>query len=738
MSDKRYNLVTFRTRSDNGGALGPRIFLQLEGPFTLTAGIEPDVNRALVPWTEFEKLAPAPPCRGVLEFWHSSAPAGDDVAGNPDVKIADVAIVDFEPSRPAEVVSGEETPRITEFRLFLSDVRERWTGQRGGLLMMGEINVETRDVFFHQNDELIGYCLTAMGLGGGAPEAVNDVPPPRNLKWFGSPPAAELSKLLDRCAAVFCPQSDGSIAIRLAGKDDEPTIPADLVSFDLQEAGTDRRGDKVIFTSAPLGTLDTITVPHQASTSGEGTVPDLKIDWRFVTRNSAGYWDTPTLEGVAVPRPLGQADVRNKFKDVPLPFRERVKSEMYRCILLDFTRGKLDQFSPVLRKVLEGKAANQIKDLTVTAAVAYQDPETSLWRNGENVILNVTDLLNAPAGTVLCFDRPLGLVAAAGVTPYTDPAVSDFAANFIALDSSKLKFRLTIEGQKKFNGDGPYSPEFFNVGYQTNAQTGEIERMTQDAVDQELQLPGRDTVFVQRPQLRLLRVDGTAVNEDDAVAQAKSLAPRHLVQGDSPRTIGVKGIYPVELSGRVQQILWDQQALTTTLRLNARWTPSLGLPPAADTATPIGSEAYVRQGETSSEKTAEGSAGAQQPATLLGPSPASSPWSSGDGSNWIVKLLARADAPPYYKAAHAAINFSTAVDVTTAASARITETNPDAFTCYVLDGSEVPGAGPAINWFLDVPGSPLQFKATPWGVAADGKPVFLIEAFQQLCEGGSA
>src|SRR5258707_15676369 len=65
----RYNRVTWR--ADGGG---PRIYLTLEGAWKRRVGLAPDINHALVPWTEFAKLGQDPGQYGTIEFWYRSDP----------------------------------------------------------------------------------------------------------------------------------------------------------------------------------------------------------------------------------------------------------------------------------------------------------------------------------------------------------------------------------------------------------------------------------------------------------------------------------------------------------------------------------------------------------------------------------------------------------------------------------------------------------------------------------------
>src|SRR5438445_11006070 len=193
--DRKNAVVTWRAEAGDMlpadvDAGGPTyIFLKLEAEFVLSAGMDANVNRAIVPYSEYAKLGDAIGSPGIVEFWFNSAPGASDgndpSAGKPDHAISGVRIIDVEPVTVATVrqPAGENLPAdvdtdqpiIAELRLYLADMRERIAYPRGGRLFKGKINPkELKDSSpdLITNRLLVHKCVLAMGVfsaGGGNP-----------------------------------------------------------------------------------------------------------------------------------------------------------------------------------------------------------------------------------------------------------------------------------------------------------------------------------------------------------------------------------------------------------------------------------------------------------------------------------------------------------------------------------------------------------------------------------------
>src|SRR5437763_1304610 len=131
----RYNLVTFTADAVDTKALGlspdhallagvpasPRLFLTLEGPWVMSAGLKPNLNRAIVPCHQFDLLGGVVDRTGKIDFWYTNRPPDLDEEGfNPgqpvraDVTIENVRIVDVEHSKIGQL-AGDRRLRIVEY-----------------------------------------------------------------------------------------------------------------------------------------------------------------------------------------------------------------------------------------------------------------------------------------------------------------------------------------------------------------------------------------------------------------------------------------------------------------------------------------------------------------------------------------------------------------------------------------------------------------------------------------------
>ena len=129
-----------------------------------------------------------------------------------------------------------------------------------------------------------------------------------------------------------------------------------------------------------------------------------------------------------------------------------------------------------------------------------------------------------------------------------------------------------------------------------------------------------DILFVPRQDFRLRIVDGERVNEKDLEAQGNALADNYLAKTLDPmRIIICKGFADVPLSGLISSIEFDQESVTTTLRLNDWYKPSgvIDYQTLGKLERGGAGESYPNQSETQETRNAEGAVGGTQPAVIL-------------------------------------------------------------------------------------------------------------------------
>src|SRR4051812_24994035 len=142
MTPFQFNLVSFKPYDSQTpeGEATVEVFLKLDSEWVRRAGLEPDVNSAVLPFKEFDKLIAGDKLMrdGVICFYFTS----DET---PDVTIPAQQIVNVDPVLLGTVLSegdddDEALPvsRVIEYRLFFADSRRRWKWPRGGRLFDGD------------------------------------------------------------------------------------------------------------------------------------------------------------------------------------------------------------------------------------------------------------------------------------------------------------------------------------------------------------------------------------------------------------------------------------------------------------------------------------------------------------------------------------------------------------------------------------------------------------------------
>jgi hypothetical protein len=604
MIERRFNLVTFLP--DDEGA--SRLFLKLESEWILSAGIEPNVNSAVVPYTEFNKLGSKIGRTGTIEFWHTSSPL--EGGNKPDTLQHDVCIVDVEPLTVGiphqDLLAGVE--RVVEFRLIFADFRRRLVAPRGGLLKLGLVNPEPNNKApILSNKELIDKCLEAIGTVSfsEAPATVNKIKPPRNLNWLGSHAPTELAKVLAHCHAVFCPDRGGGVSIYMIGDGDEPVIAAEDLLFELKLGELDRRGKTVVITSAPTAVVHTITKAYDAAPP-----------WDFVYQE-ADDW-TLIGEGSQIADFIDAADqVREGFAAIPETNREQLRSQLFYCIQLN-----TEAVDPAVSKLLrlqidkDGNVAN----LKVKAKIAVPTA-VGTWKNSKDfVTLNVKSL--DQGNNVLQVDQRLGKIKLEGTGNSAVNVYRTVPENlFEVLDDDEWYVEYSVEAFTDGADGAARTKEFFNVGY-TAEVGGDLTKLSDDEVKVALESGGDDVVIYPVPHLRLVRMDDEVRGKEAAraalEAEAKAIAQQVLKgSGDEAITRMARGFVGADITGKISEIRWDQATARTTFKLNSWWTPAGSLT-REQLKSPDVMDALPQQNKTAPSKLFLGEDGATQAMVPVG------------------------------------------------------------------------------------------------------------------------
>jgi hypothetical protein len=593
MIEKRVNFVTFDPVDDNGDPAGERIFLKLDADWVVTGGIEPNVNSAVVPWTEFDKIKDNLTQRGRISFWSNSDPRVG--AEQPDHFIPENKVVDIDAVEVRQP-HGQGAARVTEYRLYFADIREIFVAPRGGILNAGVVNPEPANgAILKQNSELIQDCLTAMGIpfGGGIDPGVDDLQPIRKLDWSGNHAPTELAKILAHCSAVYCMDENGSHRIWQIGNGPTPNIPSSDLLDTLTVPGLDRRGKTVIITSAPTA------ITHTISADGAAVAAQY---WQFVAQDSKGKWQR--IDDGS--NNLVTGDPAQMIRDGTAPLG--LRKQMYYCLRLD-----PEANDPALSRVLRSSIDKDgvIKDIVVEANIAVF-VAVGTWANG-TARLRVRML--DQEHNVIQLDERLGKIDPALAGP--DGRVNNAEDHFAELEDGDVKIEYSVEAWDKEKN----RKEFFNAGFQLDAGGG-ITDLDAGAVELAINGGGEDVTIYPVPQLRLVRMDDETPGSEAArpalVDEARGIAKGLLAGSGQPFEIRVaRGFVPGVCSGYVSEIRYSQQQLTTTFKLNTWWTP-IGALKKEDLNTPDAAEAIPQQQRTSSGKLQLGESSSAQPSIPAG------------------------------------------------------------------------------------------------------------------------
>lgn len=433
-------------------------------------------------------------------------------------------------------------------------------------------------------------------LSGSVPSEV-DVPKPMpDLHWKGAHAAAELAKLLDYTQAALVITSQGGCRIVMKGTGGRPAVPAARLLASAKMPGLGRRGKTVIFTSAPFAVIETVTL--------EGPDPET---WDFVGKDTDGTWKP--LDGLFSGGAIVWMTLNYRGWWDPATHPHVIDAFHYIRLSKDWKHPRL---SSVLRQQVgsDGKW----KDIEVSARIAVRK-----YPNWENA----TDFVRVPASYML-EDPATGqtiLRADSRLVRVYEPT-TDLWTQIKGLAKGDLKVRFSFEASTE---DG--KQELFAVGFRQSAAG--VEKMSPGEVQNALASGGDDVVAMPRPELRLRRVDGVEVNRQELEEKAKAMAGQYLAGSESDCEILVaSGFLPVELDGLTTEIAWDQETVTTSIRVNS-WHYPLTAVRDKEVLREWLSQAFPEQARTEGERVAMGGTGARQPVVPISPGVSSTPASTG-------------------------------------------------------------------------------------------------------------
>lgn len=619
-TNSKYDHVVFSC--DQG-----KLHLKLQGPWVRTSGMEPDVNQALALASELDAFKNLTDVEGDVKFYYTSAESDDEDDDAPDVMLNQIAIWSVTPDQISTVDvddgDGGTQPqtKVTAYLVVFADARRKYVWPRGGMLNTGEVNKEPFQLGGADDDngqpvfnpqQLANACLDAMGLPKNAPNSLSDYPQPRNMNWRASHAPTELARILSASNHRAFVDQFGDLQIREIGHDDLPTWPEDRLIVNTSRPLIDMRAQVVIVTSAPMAIMETLTItglydPNDTS-NGDPLDPSAPAKWEFVCRDKQGRWKPLNTSGW-FDKETPQDAVRNKFKNIDPSFRWQVETDTYYCLRL---RPSKSGPSPVERFVYDADPNDQSKKtviqrpITIQAKVADLDEESGLWSNLKDY--------KTFAAAFVAEGQIIQSTVLLGKLPDGENDVS-LIEHFTALSGDDLKIQCSREmNDYDPNSSPPWKPRYYMYGI----ASGGSSRLSDDEVKVAIHKP--DTVVVRRPELRPLLLEGEfqGIKDIDDRAGLVSGAYNRRPSAPPSKRVMIKGYYAAELSGRVERVEFDPQALLTRIDIDMFWMPGATyLPAAIAFDRPLQHEKHPGQLATASARTASGSAGYTQPTALL-------------------------------------------------------------------------------------------------------------------------
>jgi hypothetical protein len=641
----RYNVVAFVVN-------GVRFPIKLDQAWRRTCGIAPDVNSGVCSYAVFDKLQQSngndlkdlvgevhffsavnpmlPPLGGAGSPEYQDWQAAPDMPTSdvqPSIALADIRLMHVEVSRwenVAPVVDGVVQPatgvRAAEYRLTFADCRRDYVAPWGGYLTDGEINkLPLTDGGAHdanENDlknpqQLARRCLLQMGLDPAiAPNSLSDLAKPFNVEWRGNHAPTELAKILKEANHVIHVTADGIIRIHQIGLGLEPNVDqADLIAT-LPLPTIDRRGEVVVFTSAPNASIETRTIEGFDDADGDETI-------EYVIQDTDDQWK-PLVETAWFQHLDPIEQVKNNFKDVPEKYKARVAAQLFRCIMLNKY-----QFASLL--VSRYRAEEGYRgDVELLAKIMVRNVQ-GVWENAQDYVrVPVVNIVND--GTVIQVHELLLQTEKPSLSPVEFP-------DRFGIQKQGIKLRMTHEATKEDDNGDPI-PSYYEIGYR-QLPDGSLRKITGKELD--IVLADPDTFIARRPDLRLSTVYDANGNAKDNQGQlgdiSLNLAEAFFKgRGSQPRTVVAQGFVgqankSLDLNGIIGRIEYDQDQRQTRWEVYNFWLPGGDLLYQLNTYdrqdVSGGGGKYPHQGSTQGARIADGTSGHVQPAvTVTAPPPA--------------------------------------------------------------------------------------------------------------------
>lgn len=542
-----FNIVKLKTN------LEVDVAVLLDSPFTITAGLKPNLNTVTMSGAEFDKLKarmgdPERPRRltaASLAFYYTSE-------SDPDLTWGGMKIVDIEPGEIGDNEDGTDILVVT-YKVTLADARWKFLAPRGGRLTQGKINDKASAGLADpvDNSQLMQMCLTAMGISATIPAEADAVEPMRDLNWEAAHAPTELEKLLKHTQMVFVPTPQGGFRIHpIGGTGATLAIPPERKVGTVDMPSVNLQPKVVVVTSSPTRVIHTQTL------TGPGE------HWRFVApEGDPPVWkplnELTTIDGLL----QGPSNlIRKRFEDLDPTIIYRTGIWLYRALQLDPERWPPAKCR-VLRKVITEDGVEPVQVLAKKAS----------WNRGKWTTTgdwHPHALIEIVEGNILTFQEHLAK---------SDAPVGDLQGKFVPLDGNEVKIKFTVE-----EVDEDRNPLFYVAAFELGAD-GQIQQLSAKDAQAALEGAAKDEesggsadIFVaHRPSMQLLMVDGDEKNRDELDEAAAAIAETILANSAKPAILQrAKGFLAGQLDGMVSEIRWDQQALHTTFVLQAWWKPS--------------------------------------------------------------------------------------------------------------------------------------------------------------------
>jgi hypothetical protein len=612
-SPYKFGQVYFQPTSGAGAGAGASVQLNLENEWTISPGLKPNVNTALVPYAEFDKVTNSLDQEGSVLFYFNNPPGGSAGA---DVTLGHHKIVDVEPTKYGRPNDGTAA-RVVEYRVFISDRRERFVHPRGGYLVAGEINkrpiaqdsdlgeIDANRQKTRNTDEVIGLCLKAMGIAEEITfEDLQHAQKIYDLQWYGNHAPTELEKILQQLGYVFILKANGKFSIERLGEGEKPQIPFTQAMPVMTLPAIDRRGKAVVFISAPNPILDTIRIDGPDDNTFYYVIEDTDGKWKKI--DEAKIFNKKKPEDV----------MAGDFKDIDEEYRQRVIDQLFRCVALSF-----DSYGPTPIRRWISERDKTPADIELKANIALYSLQDGMFVNGGGFTRVAIDHLYDNGRVIHTVDRLVKLPSG--------NAAPDLFATAKRLAFKDMSLRCTREVWDVQSGR--WVPKFFMVGFQqkTGAPSSSLDQLDESACLNVLATP--DGIAVPRPDLVLLRKDGDDQNKDDLVERARLSAPLFVRgSGQQPQLQQAVGFVQGNLSGATSEIRYSQDQLLTSFMVNSFFLPRgtylRRQKEDAKAGGISGGNAYPKQAETALDRAAQGAGSAAQPvAPIMPAAPTPSP-----------------------------------------------------------------------------------------------------------------